>query len=310
MPTALARMTRKALSTAAVVAAATGITVLASGTATAADQAVAPSCTAAVAAPIGQQVVVPGSAVQELVRLGAEEAKTRLLQATWPNELAKEIAGEQLTVGAVPNARTSTIGGQTIGAEVGEALEGHWALGVFGDTKRRVLETIVNKVSGNCGLTLSATDYVAPTTPSADRPDPAPNASHGAPATSGPGSDTAVPGTEAPLGSGSATAPPRDYSGIPAATAPTAGISVPPSMRYSPSSGVPGAPGSPEFGILGADRAGSGDGSSDVRNAGNADALAAPDTPSQVQLPMLLAVVALAGVTAALVRTWVLRRVS
>ena len=47
-----------------------------------------------------------------------------------------------------------------------------------------------------------------------------------------------------------------------------------------------------------------------MRTAGHAEALGPAGTPgSGVGLPMLLAVLMLAGVTAALVRTWVLRRV-
>jgi hypothetical protein len=83
---------------------------------------------------------------------------------------------------------------------------------------------------------------------------------------------------------------------------------MPPGVRYPASAGVPGAP-SPEYGLPG--DGGDSQQQADIRNTGNADALAAPDSSvGGVQLPMLLAVMALAGVTAALVRTWVLRRVS
>jgi hypothetical protein len=71
-----------------------------------------------------------------------------------------------------------------------------------------------------------------------------------------------------------------------------------PGAQYG--SSVPGY--SPQFGILG------GDGQPDgVEAAGHAEALAAPGG-DRVALPVLLAVLALSGVTAALVRTWVLRR--
>lgn len=76
---------------------------------------------------------------------------------------------------------------------------------------------------------------------------------------------------------------------------------------FSPAPGVlygGGVPGySPEFGILGSDAAGS----STIQNAGSADAL--PAGRGDVGLPVLLAVLALAGASAGLVRTWVLRRV-
>lgn len=99
-------------------------------------------------------------------------------------------------------------------------------------------------------------------------------------------------------------APMRDYSGIPMATA---GLFTPsPGVRYGGQ--IPGY--SPEFGILGENGPG-GDPRSGVQNAGRAEAL--PSGPGMAgsdgaTLPMLIAVLALSGVTAALVRTWVLRR--
>ncbi|TDQ05221.1 hypothetical protein [Labedaea rhizosphaerae] len=71
-----------------------------------------------------------------------------------------------------------------------------------------------------------------------------------------------------------------------------------PGAQYG--SSVPGY--SPQFGILG------GNGQPDgVEAAGHAEALDAP-SGDRVAFPVLLAVLALSGVTAALVRTWVLRR--
>lgn len=58
----------------------------------------------------------------------------------------------------------------------------------------------------------------------------------------------------------------------------------------------------PQFGLLGE----SGDDGNPIRNAGNATALPST-TGSGIGLPMLLAVLALAGASAGLVRTWVLR---
>jgi hypothetical protein len=104
-----------------------------------------------------------------------------------------------------------------------------------------------------------------------------------------------------PLGS-SGYAPMRDYSDIPYALA---GLFAPsPGVRYGGQ--IPGY--APEVGALG-------DGSSqqgkNVQNAGQAEALPGGGTggglPGDVGLPMLIAVLALSGVSAALVRTWVLR---
>lgn len=97
---------------------------------------------------------------------------------------------------------------------------------------------------------------------------------------------------------GSATSPFDRYSGIPFATA---GLFAPsPGVRYG--GDVPGY--SPGYGVLGQDP------SNGVQTAGHAEALGGFGAlPGGVGLPMLLAVLALSGVTAALVRTWVLRRI-
>lgn len=93
----------------------------------------------------------------------------------------------------------------------------------------------------------------------------------------------------------SGRSPMADYSSIPFARP---GLFAPsPSVLYGGS--VPGY--TPQFGILGTDNR---DG---VQAAGHAEALTAP-TGGKIALPVLLAVFALSGVTAALVRTWVLRK--
>lgn len=90
--------------------------------------------------------------------------------------------------------------------------------------------------------------------------------------------------------------PMADYANLPFAQP---GVFSPaPGVRYGGS--VPGY--SPQFGILGG-----GNGSDGVQAAGHAESLAAP-AGDRVALPVLLAVLALSGATAALVRTWVLRR--
>ncbi|MFI6029110.1 hypothetical protein [Amycolatopsis magusensis] len=99
-------------------------------------------------------------------------------------------------------------------------------------------------------------------------------------------------------------APMRDYSTIPLASP---GIYRPsPGVRYGGQ--IPGY--APEFGILGAD--GQPQSPDGVRNAGGAEALASDSGgfSEGTGLPVLIAVLALSGVTAALVRTWVLRKVT
>ncbi|MGW7535179.1 hypothetical protein [Amycolatopsis sp. NPDC054798] len=99
-------------------------------------------------------------------------------------------------------------------------------------------------------------------------------------------------------------APMRDYSGIPMAMA---GLFSPsPSLRYG--SQIPGY--APQYGISNPD--GSTGGDRTIQNAGNAEAL--PGTGGNhtngLDWPVLVAVLALSGVSAGLVRTWVLRRMA
>jgi hypothetical protein len=105
-----------------------------------------------------------------------------------------------------------------------------------------------------------------------------------------------------PTSYGTGYAAMRDYSGIPMATA---GLFAPsPGVRYGGQ--IPGY--SPEFGILG-ESAGQQAPDDGVRNAGQAQPLPGTGgTNGGASLPLLLAVLALSGVSAALVRTWVLRK--
>lgn len=103
---------------------------------------------------------------------------------------------------------------------------------------------------------------------------------------------------------GLAESPLSRYSGIPFATP---GLFAPaPGVRYG--GDVPGY--APSYGVLGQqDSTGN---VPSVQTAGHAEALGPASgggVTGAIGVPMLLAVLALAGVTAALVRTWVLRRV-
>ncbi len=107
-----------------------------------------------------------------------------------------------------------------------------------------------------------------------------------------------------PFALGTGYAPMRDYSGIPFATA---GLFTPsPAIRYG--SQIPGY--APQYGLTGPD-VGS-DGNSGIQTAGRAEALpsASDGFTNGSNLPMLIAVLALSGVSAGLVRTWVLRRMA
>ncbi|MDI5981975.1 hypothetical protein [Amycolatopsis magusensis] len=288
----LTRTFRSVLTATAIAALTTGGLALSTGTA-AATTLQANSCTAGVTGVTGDAVAISGASVKDLVKAGAQEAGTLAVGDWAGNDIAKV---SSIKVGQVGQGASTQVSGSVIGTAVAKALEetGSWGLGI---DRKKTLASVEKKVAGNCGLTAYASDYREPT--SEQQPAPQPGGSTG----SQPGGTNQgqAPG-KLPLGTGGAMAPPPDYSNIPAATP---GVALPPGARYG--SAAPG-PTSPEFGILGADPGTTQ--APQVQNAGNADSLAAGQPENGVQLPMLLAVVALAGVTAALVRTWVLRKAS
>lgn len=287
MPTRidLARTTRRVL-TAGVLAALFGGGLF-TGTASA-STVLAQGCTGSVVGNIGDEIAVQGKDLADMVRTGAKEQEVFLhLNGVDPGGLADTITRQgALAVGAVPNAATGTVTGENVAAAVSQALQNASGLGVTSDQKQKTLDAIDKKVAGNCGVTAYAGNYSAVT----------------ALPSGGAGGTMPAPGTTLPAmpGTSMATAPPRDYGNIPAAVP---GITVSPGSRYPSSAPIAGLP-TPEL------LDGSSAGQTDVHNTGNADALAAGPASNTVQLPMLLAVVALAGVSAALVRTWVLRKLS
>ncbi|HEY2693859.1 MAG TPA: hypothetical protein VGJ45_00160 [Pseudonocardiaceae bacterium] len=128
------------------------------------------------------------------------------------------------------------------------------------------------------------------------------------PVTSFPGLDSAdlmsnpAFGAAQLLDDGLAESPLARYSGIPFASA---GLFAPsPGVRYG--GDVPGY--GPGYGVLGN---GSNTVPDGIQTAGEAQALGSASLPggNGIGLPMLLAVLALSGATAGLVRTWVLRKV-
>ncbi|MFC3450284.1 hypothetical protein [Amycolatopsis speibonae] len=107
-----------------------------------------------------------------------------------------------------------------------------------------------------------------------------------------------------PWGISTGYAPMRDYSSIPMATA---GLFSPsPGIRYGGQ--IPGY--APQFGIAAEGEKTAVD--PDVQNAGQAEALPSVSDgfTQDGKLPLLIAVLALSGVSAGLVRTWVLRRMA
>ncbi|MFD6069846.1 MULTISPECIES: hypothetical protein [Amycolatopsis] len=105
-----------------------------------------------------------------------------------------------------------------------------------------------------------------------------------------------------PWGISTGYAPMRDYSSIPMATA---GLFSPsPGLRYGGQ--IPGY--TPQFGVTTENQ----NGNPDVQTAGQAEALprVSDGFTQDGKLPLLIAVLALSGVSAGLVRTWVLRRMA
>ncbi|HWD04542.1 MAG TPA: hypothetical protein VG674_19040 [Amycolatopsis sp.] len=259
-------------------------------------------CTGSVSGGMGDTVAVPGSAVSSLAKQAAAAKQQSLLwliplNGVDPNGVANALATKTLTVGQIPSSAGGTIEGQAIGDAVGQALQGNAALGWTADTKKQVLDAITSAVASNCGLTTLTTNYSPPASSAPTSSAPASRPSSSAPTSSStPGDGPLANLVPRPSGS----APQRDYSTIPTATP---GVAVAPGARY----GVATLPGSAAPVTGGENPQGVGP---DIRNAGNAESLASQDGPSSVQLPMLLAVIVLAGVTAGLVRTWVLRRTS
>lgn len=289
---------RRALTATALAAIFAGGSLLSAGTA-AASPVAADGCSGTVVGPMGETVVVQGPKFYDLVKQGADEARNLFNFITVNGDtVAKQTAAKgAIAVGSVPQGQSGTVGGEAVATAVTTAIKDVDGLGWLPGTRDATLKHIKDKLAKSCGLNTYASNYVAPTS---NTPSSTPGGTAGQPG--GPGHlAPGMPGSSTPSPTG--IAPPRNYGNIPVAVP---GVAVPPGARYPQAGPLPGAQ-SPEFGVLGGDQP---QGTADVRNAGKADSLAADGTSGTVQLPMLLAVIALAGVTAALVRTWVLRRVS
>lgn len=173
----------------------------------------------------------------------------------------------------------------------------------------------VTKVTGDVGRSLSGGGQPAPQQPGTggNPQNPPPGGTGGAPQ-----GTTPIPEANSPLLPGFSSspvfggfpfstgyAPMRDYGGIPFATA---GLFTPsPAIRYG--SQIPGY--APQYGLTGPDQNAAA-GNSGIQTAGRAEALpsASGGFTDGSNLPLLIAVLALSGVSAGLVRTWVLRRMA
>lgn len=234
-----------------------------------------------------------------------------------------------IPIGALPTG-TGYITGGTIANAVNAELK---KIPLLGPVLSTVLGTVQNQLTALCGMTVTGTNAAAApvqdgaktagdtseaivgqvlpgvpgSTPGGGNPGTNPGSNPG----TGPGGGSGAPAPNQPVTGGLpdlglqlyqpglwdfGRSPMADYSNIPFARA---GLWAPsPGVRYG--GGVPGY--SPEFGIVGDTLPDDG-----VSVAGRAEALN-PPASQRVEFPVLLAVLALSGVTATLVRTWVLRR--
>jgi hypothetical protein len=179
----------------------------------------------------------------------------------------------------------------------------------------------IGKAADDAGKALSGGGQPAPQQPGTggNPQQPPSGGTGGAPQGGTPAGTTPIPEANSPLlpgfssspvfggfpfSIGTGYAPMRDYSGIPFATA---GLFTPsPAIRYG--SQIPGY--APQYGLTGPDQAAAGN--SGIQTAGQAEALpsASDGFTDGSNLPLLIAVLALSGVSAGLVRTWVLRRMA
>ncbi len=289
---------RKFLTVTALAAFVTGSAFLSASPASAATT-LAGTCSGSVSGNMGDTVAIAGNSLSTIVQAAAKKNEIFLhLNGVDPAKLGSAIAARgTLTIGQVPNSAGGSIDGASIASVVTQSLQNEGALGeALLGTKAKTLQFIKDGVTSACGLTAIAGNYTPPTTPGAG--------GTGTPQGGTPGGTSGNlsnlnPGTAGGTGG---SAPMRDYGGIPTATA---GTAVAPGARYPANGTLPGDASAPQ-GDTGAQN---GQGA-DIRDAGNAQSLSSPASSNDVQLPMLLAVIVLAGVTAGLVRTWVLRRAS
>lgn len=306
------------------ISAATGSLVMSSGTAAAADPVVAGSCGASVQGTPGQPVSLsPSALLSPITNVLNSLPLVKVTLAPLVNGVIASMG--PIPIGTLPNG-SGTIGGAGIGGAVTNALAG--------TALAPIANAVGSAMASGCTVLVKGVNTVA--APVQDGSKAVAGAiEQGAAALPLPGNPTQPPGTTDPGAPGDdqdgtagetdpalrsnqtvlggapsagglffspylnfGRSPMADYSNLPFAKA---GLFAPsPGVRYG--GGVPGY--SPQFGILGTNNDTDG-----VQAAGHADALT-PIGGNRIAFPILLAVLALSGVTAALVRTWVLRRMT
>ncbi|MGP4016678.1 hypothetical protein [Saccharopolyspora sp. 5N708] len=280
----------------------TASTFLGAGTANAADTLVVDQALATVEALPGQQIAVAPSTMDFKVR---EAVLLAMPLALGPADDAADRFAEQtpILIGSAAEGRTFYSGKDIAAAASPRLVE----LGLPVDRVDAVTWHFTNLVSLGNAVTVNAekpAEQPPSSQPSPEQPEP----------TTPPQTSPAPPSaSEAPPPSAPVIAPPTPLGGAPAA------ISVlPPDLRYPSGAALPWTQGrygqvpglTPNVGDLAAqaqvqqeERAQQ----DEIRAAGKAEAVPTEVT-DRVAVPVLLAAISLAMATAALVRSWVLRR--
>lgn len=276
-------------------------------------------CSGTVTGEMGETVTLKSAAVQDFVVDSVSGGfDFPLLPITKSNktklrELFEADEFEPIGLTTVPKAPSGVFNDEKIALAVVKKIEAN-------DDGKQILSendnrnAVLKAVESNCSdLTVKASNYVPPRTPSSSQPSQGTGSTppSDTPTTGGNpyGDSQGVDGSGYNLGTlplnygtGDARAPRRDYGGLPF-TLPGYGTGS--DSAATPYTTAPGM--GQDFGVLDSTAEPQ---DAEVNNAGNAEEIQAAGPQNEaIQLPMLLAVVSLACVAAALVRTWVLRRV-
>lgn len=317
---------RGVIATAALVLGVSVIGLVGGGTASAAQPIVVGDCSTTVSGKPGTPLAMSPTAVLSPV-LNVVRAVPLVGPGLVGQVKSRVTNMGNIPLGTVPSADTRISGGSIAAASVPRIRSAIQSIPLIGGVLGTIVGGVQSTLASGCGIVVNVvnqaaapvqdgTGAVADTTervvggliPGASNPGPG-NGTPPPGGGSGPGAG--VPGNpnQPPIGG----AQPGDWSLYPPGLGslgrwPMAAYGSIPFAQaglYSPSPGVRyggAVPGyTPEFGILGTDDQ---DG---VQAAGRAEVLTPPEGQT-IALPVLLAVLALSVVTAALVRTWVLRR--
>lgn len=301
---------RVSATTAVVLAIGTGGALLGAGVADASSSVLADTCSGTFDGSPGEPAEMRQSAVIgpvtdvvrsiPLIGAGTADAVANAMNAKGP-----------IPLGAFPSSGSRTVSGGQIATQVVNEVN---TIPVLGPVLSLVDSGVTQKLTALCGMTLNAIPLPLPPPPPAatsNRPAPPPsqaapppqNGSPGQPAAGQPpapqpgepaGVGSAAPGTGG-LGdySGLGTVPSYDYGSLP-------GMFTAPSVDYT---SLPGTGSTPD----GTSDTGQNRADSPTNLAGAANPLSGLSGQG-IGMPVALAVLALGGVTAGLVRAWVLRR--